>query len=93
MAYTLYTVCRGGRLRRTRMHGSVILGLRGRCPMQDLQVLLTPVESARMLAIGRSKFYEMLRAGVVPSVKIGRSRRVRVDALLEYVDSLLPTVS
>ena len=61
--------------------------------MEELQILLTPVESARILRVGRSTLYELLKAGAIPSVRIGRSRRVRVDALLNYVDSLLPTVS
>lgn len=58
--------------------------------MEDHQILLTPIESARLLRIGRSSLYELLRTGAVPSVKLGRSRRIRVDALLDYVDSLEP---
>jgi excisionase family DNA binding protein len=46
----------------------------------------TPDELVRWLGIGRTKTYEMLRSGEIPSYKIGRIRRIRrqdVDAWLE----------
>ena len=50
----------------------------------DLQ-LLTVVEVARMLGIGRSKVYELLYSGELKSVKIGAARRVRYRDLGDYV--------
>lgn len=51
--------------------------------------LLIPVEeAARRLAIGRTVAYSLIRSGELPSVKIGRSRRVPVSTLQEYVASL-----
>ena len=47
---------------------------------------LTADELVRWLEIGRTKTYEMLRSGEIPSYKIGRIRRIRrqdVDAWLE----------
>ena len=43
----------------------------------------TTDELVRWLEIGRTKTYEMLRSGDIPSYKIGRIRRIRrqdVDA-------------
>ena len=53
------------------------------------QLLLTVPETAKALAISRSKLYELLAAGLVRSVRIDGSRRVPVKALETYVASLL----
>lgn len=51
--------------------------------------LLIPVEeAARRLAIGRTVAYSLIRSGELPSVKIGRSRRIPVSTLQQYVESL-----
>jgi excisionase family DNA binding protein len=47
--------------------------------------LLTVVEAARVLGISRSKLYELLADGELPSVRIGRTRRITVLALEEFV--------
>jgi excisionase family DNA binding protein len=52
-------------------------------------VLLRPERAAEVLGIGRSKLYELLAAGEIESVRIGRSRRVPVVAIEEYVARLL----
>ena len=52
------------------------------------KLLLTPREAADVLGIGRSKLYEMLRSGVVPSVRIGRCRRIAALDLTAVVDNL-----
>ena len=55
-------------------------------PLWGLDVrLLTVVEVARILGIGRSKVYELLYSGELKSVKIGASRRVRYSDLRDYV--------
>lgn len=55
-------------------------------PLWGLDVrLLTVVEVARILGIGRSKVYELLYSGELKSVKIGASRRVRYSDLSHYV--------
>jgi excisionase family DNA binding protein len=46
----------------------------------------TTDELVRWLGLGRTKAYEMLRSGEIPSYKIGRIRRIRrqdVEAWLE----------
>jgi excisionase family DNA binding protein len=52
------------------------------------KLLCTTREAAEALGIGRSKVYELMYAGVLASVKIGRSRRIPAEALLECVEAL-----
>ena len=52
------------------------------------KLLLTPVEAAKTLGIGRSKLYELLAKGDVASVYIGACRRVPLDALRAYIAQL-----
>ena len=51
-------------------------------------VLLTVEETAVQLRIARRRVFEILRDGTLPSVKIGRSRRVRSTDLAAYVAKL-----
>ncbi|MGQ0629415.1 MAG: helix-turn-helix domain-containing protein [Sporichthyaceae bacterium] len=53
-------------------------------------VLLTVEDAAEALALGRTKVYELLDAGALRSVKIGRARRIPLDALHEFVQQLGP---
>jgi len=46
------------------------------------------VEAARLLGVGRSTAYELLATGELESVHIGRSRRVPVVAVENYVARL-----
>lgn len=52
------------------------------------KLLLRPEEAAEVLGIGRSKLYELLAAGTVQSVRIGKCRRVPLAALEDYVRRL-----
>jgi excisionase family DNA binding protein len=52
------------------------------------KILLTPVEAAAALGIGRSKVYELLQSGQLPSVHIGRCRRVPAVAVHSFASSL-----
>ena len=52
-------------------------------PMQPR--LLTPEQAARLLAISRSKVYELMRAGRLDAIKIDGSRRVPVEAVEEFI--------
>jgi excisionase family DNA binding protein len=52
------------------------------------KLLLTPREAADVLGIGRSKLYELLRTGVVPSIRIGTCRRIVALDLADLVDRL-----
>ena len=51
------------------------------------RLLLRPMEAAEAIGVGRSKVYELLASGALPSVRIGASVRVPVDRLRACVDS------
>jgi excisionase family DNA binding protein len=52
------------------------------------RLLLTPTEAAEALGIGRSKLYELLSSGVVPSITIGACRRIIASDLSAVIESL-----
>jgi len=51
--------------------------------------LLKVEQAAARANLGRTKLYELIKADEIQSVKIGRSRRIPVEALDEYVARLL----
>jgi excisionase family DNA binding protein len=50
--------------------------------------LLTVVEVLEQLGICRATFYEIVKRGELPLVKLGSSSRVRASDLQKYVDEL-----
>jgi len=50
------------------------------------QILLRVEQAAERLQLSRAKTYELVMGGVIPSITIGRSRRVSLSALQEWVD-------
>ena len=50
------------------------------------KLLIRPSEVADLLGLGRTKVYEMLASGELPSVRIGKSVRVPLGALRQWVD-------
>jgi excisionase family DNA binding protein len=52
------------------------------------KILLTVDEAAQRLGIGRSHAYVFVMRGLIPSVKLGRSRRVPAAGLEEFVERL-----
>ena len=59
----------------------------------DDQLLVTPVEAARRLSVGRTTIYELMSSGELQSVTIGRCRRVPVSSLSSFVSKLIGDVS
>ncbi len=53
--------------------------------MEETKLLLTVDEAAHRLGIGRSHAYIFVMRGELASVKIGKSRRVPLAALEEFV--------
>lgn len=49
------------------------------------RLLLRPMEAAMAIGVGRSRMYELLASGQIPSVRIGTSVRVSVDALKAWI--------
>lgn len=74
-----YTVCQEHNLKPSSTARNAIESL-------GVPRLLTPVEAARALRIGRSMMYRLLAAGSLPCVRVGRLVRVREDDLRTYVD-------
>lgn len=50
------------------------------------ELTVRPDECARLLGIGRSKMYELIRSGEVPAIRIGRSVRIPVDQLRAWIN-------
>ena len=57
--------------------------------MESKPILVSVAEAAQMLSIGRTAAWELVRKQRIKSVKIGRTRRVPVSAVQEYVQRLL----
>lgn len=53
------------------------------------KMLLTVSEAAAALGMGRSFVYQLVTTGELPSVKLGKNRRVPVVELEKYVQRLL----
>jgi excisionase family DNA binding protein len=49
------------------------------------KLLLTVVEAARRLGIGRTLMYELLGSGQIKSVHVGRLHKVPADAFTRFV--------
>lgn len=49
------------------------------------RALLTPIEVTQILGIGRSKVYELLACGELPSIRIGRCIRVPKSSLDDWI--------
>jgi excisionase family DNA binding protein len=51
------------------------------------KLLYDPREVARLLSISRTKVYELMASGQLPSLRIGHSRRVPADALRRFIET------
>ena len=49
------------------------------------KLLVRPTEGAEMLGLSRRKFYQLLADGTIPSITIGKARRIPAEALREFV--------
>ena len=54
----------------------------------DDRLLLSVEDAAERLDIGRTMLYELISAGQIHTIHVGRLRKVPVEALREYVDRL-----
>lgn len=48
---------------------------------QSTRLLLTVIEAARRLSIGRTTLYELINDGEIETLHVGRSCRIPVDSL------------
>jgi excisionase family DNA binding protein len=56
------------------------------------EYLMSSEELARFLGLGRTWTYELLSAGAIPSVRIGRLRKVRRTDVDKFVEARLESV-
>jgi excisionase family DNA binding protein len=48
--------------------------------------LLRPEEAAALLAVSRSKVYELMRSGRLGAIRIDGSRRVPIEAIDDFIE-------
>ena len=53
---------------------------------QEQPVLLTVEQVCRIINLGRSKTYELIASNLIPSISIGRSRRVLREDLMAWIE-------
>lgn len=49
--------------------------------------VVTVEQLVEMLNIGRNSAYELIRAGIIPSVRIGRNIRISKAEIIKYLSS------
>ena len=56
--------------------------------MNDLPLLFTPVQAAKILGISRSNVYVLMNQGRLASVNIGRCRRITKSQIKDFIENL-----
>jgi excisionase family DNA binding protein len=69
-------------IRRTRAEQT---GPRGKVKTMNDRLMLRPGEAAEAIGVSRSKAYELIARGDIPSVRVGGCVRVPVDALRAWI--------
>ena len=54
--------------------------------MTTEKLLMTPEEAAKTLSVGRDRVFQLIASGELKSIKIGKSRRIPVNALRDYIE-------
>lgn len=60
--------------------------------MTKVPMLYTPQEVAEIVSISRSQVYNLMNSNQLESVHIGRSRRITMDQIHEFVGQLTSKV-
>jgi excisionase family DNA binding protein len=60
--------------------------------MTKVPMLYTPQEVAEIMSISRSQVYNLMNSNQLESVHIGRSRRITMDQIHEFVGQLTSKV-
>jgi excisionase family DNA binding protein len=53
------------------------------------KLLYRPSEAADVIGVSRSRAYELIASGVLPSIRVGSSVRVPVEALRAWIERQL----
>jgi excisionase family DNA binding protein len=59
----------------------------------QINTLLKAKDVAEILKISRSMTYDLMQSGEIPTVNIGKCRRVRPEDLIKYIESNTYTVN
>jgi excisionase family DNA binding protein len=54
-------------------------------PAAGTPLAVSPREASRLLSIGESTLYALLRAGELHSFRIGNARRISTQSIVDYV--------
>ena len=54
----------------------------------EFPVLFTVPQVCRITQMSRSKIYELIASGEIPSIKIGRARRIPYTRFQEFLEAL-----
>jgi excisionase family DNA binding protein len=57
------------------------------------RILYRPAEAADAIGVSRARCYELIAQGTIPSIRVGTSIRVPVDALRAWIAGQLETRS
>ena len=52
---------------------------------EQLPIVLTPSEAIDVLGVGKNTMYRLLNSGRLPAVRIGRSWRISMDAIHQFI--------
>lgn len=61
--------------------------------MADSRLLLTVSEACDQLRLGRTTVYQLIRDGRLPSLRVGRSRRIPAAALEQFIEQQTEVVA
>lgn len=50
---------------------------------ETFRLAYSPAEAAEILGVSRAHVHALIAQGILPSLKLGRSRRIRAEALAE----------
>lgn len=53
--------------------------------VEDLPLVLTVADVSKLLGVGKNTAYDLIRCGVIKSVRVGRQIRVPKSAFLEFL--------
>jgi excisionase family DNA binding protein len=54
-------------------------------PSADAKLAVSTVEAARLAGVGRTTIYQAIQSGALKSLKLGKRRLIRLDALKDWL--------
>jgi excisionase family DNA binding protein len=61
--------------------------------VNEMPMLFTPVQAAKIMNVSRSHVYSMMNKGELGSVNIGRCRRITIGQMNDFIESLTANTS